>query len=89
MVPLLFWFGEVSKIGFELLNLFSPVSPCSRSGTFAHGKFLKGNSIRRCGAQWQVLVLNILAWVVLPVGVILRSTLHNSNRLSPKLRLNF
>ena len=37
---------------------------------------------------WE-LVLNILAWVVLLVGVILISTLHNSNKLSPKLRLIF
>ena len=74
---------------FQLLTLFSPVLPCFRSGTFEHGTLLKGNLILPCGAHWQVLDLNILAWVALAVDVILTSTFHNSNWLSPKLRLNF
>ena len=54
---------------FQLLIRFSPVPPCFRSGTFEHGTLLKGNLILPCGAQWQVLALNIPAWVVLSVDV--------------------
>ena len=77
------------QISSNCWSVFSPVLPCFRSGTFEHGTLLKGNLIRRCGVQWQVLDLNILAWMVLSVDLTLTSTLHNSNKLSPKLRLNF
>ena len=72
-----------------MLRLFSPVLPCFRFGTFDHVPTLKGNWILPCGVQWQALDLNILARVASSVAVIFISTPPNSNKLSPKLRLNF